>query len=101
MLLRLISWPLHLVVLVRHAPKVAGRRLNRLPVLHDDLEVFHLELPGEEHTLVALAFRLKFVTKSVVILALMLTRCRHLRFLWVPRVTSEAATHAILTIAQG
>ena len=55
----------HLILFVRHAPKVASRRLYHLVVLHRSFEVLHLELPSEEHTLVALAGRLKLIFVSM------------------------------------
>lgn len=63
LLLWLVGLNLHLIVLVRHAPEIARWRLHRLPILHYYLEVLHLELPSEEHALVAFAFGFELVAE--------------------------------------
>ena len=45
----------HLVLFVRHAPKVAGSSRNIVGILNDNFEILHFKLPCEEHALVALA----------------------------------------------
>lgn len=90
----------HLVLLVRHSPEIAGRSLYHLVILHGDLEVLHLELPGEEHALIALALGLQLV---LVCVALTVISMRSGIVLWILRViylTSKAALHAIGTRLQ-
>lgn len=92
---------LHLVLLVRHAPEVASLRLHPLTILKCDLEVLHLELPSEEHTLIALALGLQLVPVGVV-LALVPRRMVWWVVWWllVADAASEAAGDSVWAVLQ-
>ena len=89
---------LHLEIFRGHAPKIAGWSGYGLLFFDLYLEIIHTELPGEEHAIVAFAFRIQFILYRLIssgCMALVFLRLL-LEVFWA----TEAAGHSIRTILQ-